>query len=159
MDNYGNYSSATAIIPQYVTRGIPFYRQWTILYVQPVTIPLSIIGNILTLIVLPMKQVRMNRRCRYLYLFYTLSDTILIFFKDIQDGYMADGLYWMTNGRINIYLELLSSAGCKIFRGTRFSTEALAAYTMITMNVERYSLRTVHQNSGKNINFLWSRLP
>lgn len=135
--NISNKSFSTPFGSSIVTRGIPFYRQWTILYLQPVTILLSIIGNLLTLVVLPMRSVRMNPRCRYLYLFYTVSDTFLIFFKDIQDGYMADGLYWMSDGRINIYLELISSAGCKIFRGSRFSTEALAAYTIIIMNLER----------------------
>ncbi len=132
----GNFSW-NQITGKYITKGMPWYRKWTILYAQPIIIPLSILGNILTLIVLPMRTVRMNNRCRYLYVFYTLAETSLIFFKDIQDGFLADGLYLLSNGRIDIFLEILSSFGCKFFRGTRFSTEALAAYTLVIMNLER----------------------
>ena len=116
---------------------IPFYYQIIVKYYLPFSIPIGIVTSILTLITLPRSSVRLNQRCRYLYLFHTASELVLIFFKELQDGYLSDGMYWLTDGKVYLSLETISSLFCKIFRGARFSSEAITAYSITFMNIER----------------------
>ncbi len=118
--------------------GVPWYYEWAVKYIHPFSIIIAIICNAISLIVIAQTSVKINSRLRYLYICYLVWDFGLIFFKDLQDGYLADGLYWATNGKFFIAFELISSAACKFFRGGRFSTEVLSAYTITFMNIERY---------------------
>ena len=115
----------------------PVYYYLTVKYFLPISIPTGIMTSLLTLIVLPKSSIRINERCRYLYLFYTASEVMLLFFKEIQDGFLSDGMYWLTDGRFYLSLETISSFSCKLFRGSRFSTEVLAAYSITVLNIER----------------------
>ena len=119
---------------------IPWYYKHTVKYFLPISIPAGFITTLLTLILLPRSSVRINKRCRYLYLFYAIFEGILIFFKEIQDGYLSDGMFWLTNGEFYVSLETISSFSCKVFRGFRFSSEVLAAYSITILNIERFVL-------------------
>ena len=125
MPNNNNSSPAFSYFNNFFR---PFYYQITVNFFLPISIPTGIMSCLLTIIILPSSSVRINSRCRYLYLFYTASESFLIFFKDIHEGYLPDGIEWITGGNIFLSLEAISSLFCKVFRGLRFSTEALAAY-------------------------------
>ena len=60
----------------FVDPGPQWYYEWTVLYLQPYIIPSSVICNLLVLFTLPRQSVRMNQRCRYLYVFFTVWDTV-----------------------------------------------------------------------------------
>ena len=65
----------------FVDPGPQWYYKWTVLYLQLYIIPSSVLCNLFVLLTLPRSSVRMNQRCRYLYVFFTVWCTVLIFFK------------------------------------------------------------------------------
>lgn len=77
----------------FVDPGPQWYYVWTVLYLQPYIVPSSVLCNLLVIITLPRSSVRMNQRCRYLYVFFTVWDTILIFFKDITVQHMTEYIW------------------------------------------------------------------
>ena len=129
------FNSSGNLIPNYST--FPVYYALTLRYFLILSIPSGIISSIMTLIALSSSQVQINKRCRYLYLFDTISECCLIFFKDIITGFLGDGLSLLSDGKVSINLETKSILFCKIFRGCRFSTEVLASYSITIMTVER----------------------
>ena len=128
-------SNSSAVDPN-----VYWFYLWTVKYFLLFSIPTGIISNILILITLPRSSVRLNSRSRYLYLFYTISDCVLLFFKEIEDGFLDHTLYWLSDGKLFVFLEALSTEACKIFVSGRFITEILASYSITTMNLERYFL-------------------
>ena len=126
------------------TEHIPLYYQLIVKYFLPISIPAGIITSLLSVIVLPNSTVRINSRCRYLYLFYTVSELFLIFFKEMQDGFLSDGMYWLSGGKYFVSLETISGISCKVFRGFRFSFEVLAAYSITFMNIERFAILFIY---------------
>ena len=137
MNNTIIFSSDGSTKNPYYDTGLPWYYLLTVKFILPVTIPAGIIAHFLSLIALSHKSVNLNSNCRYLLLFYTISESILIFFKDIQDGFLSDGMYWLTGGKYFVNFETISGWSCKFFRGCRFSTEVLASYSLTFINFER----------------------
>ena len=118
---------------------IPFYYLVTVKYFLPFSIPAGLLSSIIIFYLCLNKSVKMNNRSRYLYLFYAASELILIFFKDIIEGFLSDGMYLLTSGRYFMSLETISILSCKIFRSGRFVFEVLASYSITILNIERLS--------------------
>lgn len=128
-------SNRTAEFFQFHDAGVLWYYEWLVKFVQPVTIPLGLVSNAVSLALLPRRSVRINLRCKYLYMFSLIADTLLIVFKDLVDGYLSDGLYWLSDGRFYLDLEFIS---CHVFRSARFILEILSNYSITFIVIERY---------------------
>ena len=133
-----NNSSLSIFDSKLIILQTPGYYKFIIKYFLPVSIPAGLFTTLLTLVLLPSQNIKINNQCRYLYLFYIVSEFFLIFFKEVQDGLLSDGLVWLSEGKIFLSLETSSSLFCKIFRGCRFSIEVLATYSITIMNFERF---------------------
>ena len=82
-------------------------------------------------------QVKINERCKYLWVFALVADSMLVFFKDLV-GSLDDGLFLLSGRATYLHTELLSHSACKLFRGTCFLLEVLANYSTSAMLIERY---------------------
>ena len=81
---------------------------------------------------------KINERCKYLWMCALVADSLLVFFKDLVDGWLDDGLFLLSGRATFLHTELLSHAACKLFRGTCFLLEVLSNYSTSAMLIERY---------------------
>ena len=132
--DYSNISMSNLQINSY-----QWYNVLAIKYFALFSIPCGILTNILILITLPRSTVRLNSRTRYLYLFYTINDCFLLFFKDIEDGFLDHSLRLITGGKVYVFLETLSIETCQVFLSGAFITEILVSYSITIMNFERFA--------------------
>ena len=138
----------------------PGYYIFVILYCQSIIIPLSFTSALLTALVIPRRSVKVNNRSRQFYLIIAIADIIQVFFKDLQTGYLGDGLYFLTNGKIFIYFELLGSWACKFFRTTRFALDNFSNYTITVLCIERliaiwFPLKSIIYLTNRNTKLIY----
>ena len=148
-------SNSSAVDPN-----VYWFYLWTVKYFLLFSIPTGIISNTLILLTLPRSTVRLNSRSRYVYLFYTISDCFLLIFKDFEDGFLDHTLYWLSDGKVYVFLEALSTETCKIMLSAAYITEILAAYSITTMILERFvnMLLSDHEITSLDNEFLVWRI-
>ena len=84
------------------------------------------------------RQVKINKRCKYLWMWALVADSLLVFFKDLVDGWLDDGIFLLSGRATFLHTELLSHTACKLLRGACFLLEVLSNYSTSAMLIERY---------------------
>ena len=85
------------------------------------------------------RQVKINERCKYLWMWALVADSLLVFFYELVDSWLVDRIFLLSGCASFLHTELLSQTACKLYIKRR----VLLARSALQLFDERDANRTL----------------
>ena len=105
--------------------------------ILPPTILISVLGSILIIWVMPRKSVSATASVKIYYLVMAVGDMVISISLNGIVGFLSDGLYYVSNGRLSYRLDQMSNGWCKFWRMMWFGGANISDWAIVVFAVER----------------------